>query len=235
MHRFERRCHEIRLDAHVHEPRQRAGGVVGVQGGKNHVAGERCLHGDLRGFLVADFADEHDVGIVAQNRAQPAAESQPGFFRNLDLVDPLELVFDRILDGDDLAHGVVDLRERAVKRGRFAAAGRAGDQRDAVRHTQHALEEFRSRSAMPRPSSPIRPASCRSRRITTASPCSIGMTETRMSTSLFLTRILMRPSCGTRFSAMFRLLRILMRETMAGWKRLICAGTGTSCNRPSMR
>ena len=71
--------------------------------------------------------------------------------------------------------------------------------------------------------------------MTTASPCSIGMTDTRMSTSLLLTRILMRPSCGTRFSAMLRLLRILMRETIAGWKRLICAGTGTSCNRPSMR
>ncbi len=65
--------------------------------------GERRLHGDLRRFLVANFADEHDIRIVAQNRAQPARESQPGLFRNLDLVDPLELIFDRVLDGDDLA------------------------------------------------------------------------------------------------------------------------------------
>jgi len=41
-------------------------------------------------------------------------------------------------------------------------------------------------------------------------------------------RILMRPSWGRRFSAMLRWLRILTRETMAGWKRLIWAGTGTS-------
>ena len=59
-------------------------------------------------------------------------------------------------------------------------------------------------------------AFCRSNRITTASPCSMGMTETRMSTSASSTRILMRPSCGRRFSAMFRWLRILMRETIAG-------------------
>ncbi len=71
--------------------------------------------------------------------------------------------------------------------------------------------------------------------MTTASPCSIGITDTRMSTSLFFTRILMRPSCGTRFSAIFKLLKILMRETIAGWNRLICAGTDTSCKRPSMR
>jgi hypothetical protein len=38
-----------------------------------------------------------------------------------------------------------------------------------------------------------------------------------------------------RFSAMLKFLNILMRETMAGWKRLICAGTGTSWRRPSMR
>ena len=87
------------------------------------------------------------------------------------------------------------------------------------------------------PSSPM-PRSvefCRSKRITTASPWSIGMTETRMSTSASSMRILMRPSCGRRFSAMLRWLKILTRETMAGWKRFNCAGTGTSCNTPSMR
>ena len=87
-----------------------------------------------------------------------------------------------------------------------------------------------SSSRMPR-----RVAFWRSSRITTASPCSIGITETRMSTSASSIRILMRPSCGSRFSAMFRWLRILTRDTMAGWNRLICAGTGTSCSTPSIR
>ncbi len=209
-HRLERRRDEIRLDAHVHEPRERAGRVVRVQRGENHVAGERCLHGDLRRFLVANFADEHDVRIVTQNRAQPAREGQPGLFGHLNLVDPLELIFDRVLDRDDLADRVVDLVQRGVERRRLAAAGRAGDEHDAVRHLEHAVEELALARGHAEPArARARPASCRSRRITTASPCSIGMIETRMSTSLAFTRILMRPSCGTRFSAMLRLLRDL--------------------------
>ena len=79
------------------------GRVVGVQGGENQVAGQRGLHGDLRRFLVANFADQHHVRVVAQNRAQPAREGQAGLFGNLDLVDALELIFDRVFDGDDLA------------------------------------------------------------------------------------------------------------------------------------
>jgi hypothetical protein len=75
----------------------------------------------------------------------------------------------------------------------------------------------RSRAAWPAPpetsrvplghaqvASRIRFASCRNNRITTASPWIIGMIEMRTSTSLPLTRILIRPSCGSRFSAMFR-------------------------------
>ena len=79
-HRFQRRRDEVRLHAHVHQPRQCAGRVVRVQRGKNHVAGERRLHGDLRGFLIADFTDEHHVGIMTQNRAQvPWRTSCPPF------------------------------------------------------------------------------------------------------------------------------------------------------------
>jgi hypothetical protein len=36
----------------------------------------------------------------------------------------------------------------------------------------------------------------------------------------------MRPSCGRRFSAMLRWLKILTRETMAGWKRFQLRGHG---------
>ena len=53
--------------------------------------------------MIADFANQNDIGIVAENGAQPAREGQTGFFRNLNLVDAAHLVFDRILNGDDLA------------------------------------------------------------------------------------------------------------------------------------
>ncbi len=58
------------------------------------------------------------------------------------------------------------------------------------------------------------------------SPWIIGMIETRTSISRPCTRILMRPSCGRRFSAMFSRAMILMRLMIAAWKRLISGGSG---------
>ncbi len=58
-----------------------------------------------------------------------------------------------------------------------------------------------------------------SRRMTIFSPKSVGSTETRKSISFgwpfSLKRILMRPSCGSRFSAMSSFDMILMRDAMA--------------------
>ena len=58
-----------------------------------------------------------------------------------------------------------------------------------------------------------------SSRMTIFSPKSVGRTDTRKSISfavpLSLKRILMRLSCGSRFSAMSSFARILMRDTMA--------------------
>ena len=51
---------------------------------------------------------------------------------DLDLVDPLDLVFHGVLDGDDLFVGRVDLVQGAVKGGGLAAARGARDQQDAV-------------------------------------------------------------------------------------------------------
>jgi hypothetical protein len=48
---------------------------------KHKVAGQRRLHRNLRGFLVADFADQNHVRIMAQNRAQPARETSGRIFR----------------------------------------------------------------------------------------------------------------------------------------------------------
>ena len=64
-----------------------AGGVVGVQRAEHHVARERCLDGDLGRFQVADFADEDDVGVVAQDAAQGGRERQPDLGMHLNLVD----------------------------------------------------------------------------------------------------------------------------------------------------
>ena len=71
--------------------------------------------------------------------------------------------------------------------------------------------------------------------MTMPSPWIIGITLTRTSTSRPLTRNLMRPSWGSRFSAMFRWAIIFNRLMIAAAKRLISGGVGWSCRMPSMR
>ena len=52
------------------------GRVVGVQRGEHQVAGERGLDGDLGGLVVADLADQHDVGVAsAGSSAAPRRRS----------------------------------------------------------------------------------------------------------------------------------------------------------------
>src|SRR6266849_5369204 len=62
-----------------------------------------------------------------------------------------------------------------------------------------------------------------SKRMTTFSPYRVGPVETRKSNSFFLPSalylIMMRPSCGKRFSAMSSLAMIFTRLVMASFKR----------------
>ena len=60
------------------------------------------LNGNLRRFWVADFADHDLVGVVPQDRAQPARKRQSLLFVDGNLGDPAELIFDRVLNRDDL-------------------------------------------------------------------------------------------------------------------------------------
>ena len=80
----------VRLDADVHEARDRVRGVVGVQRREHQVAGERRLDGDVRRLPVADLADEHDVGVLAEDRAQRAREGEPRLLVHLHLHDALQ-------------------------------------------------------------------------------------------------------------------------------------------------
>ena len=111
-----------------------------MQGREDQVARKRSLHRDLGSLLVADFTNQNHVGIVPQDRTQPAGEGQPGLLRDLDLVHPPQLVLDRILDGDDLPLRIVDLLQGGIEGRRLAATGGARDQDNPVRQLQHAPE-----------------------------------------------------------------------------------------------
>ena len=70
-------------------------------------------------------------------------------------------------------------------------------------------------------------------RRTALSPCTVGSVATRSSSSRPLKRTLALPSCGSRRSEMFRLERILMRDTTG---LMMLSGTvSTRTQVPSMR
>ena len=131
--RLHRRRHEKRLDAHVDQPRERARGVVRVQCAEDQVTRQRSADGDVRRLGVPNLTHHHHVRILPQDVPQAGGERQPNVRAHSDLVDALQLVLDRFLDGDDpLVHGV-DRAEEGVKRGGLAGASRPGHQNDPVR------------------------------------------------------------------------------------------------------
>jgi len=97
-------------------------------------------------------------------------------------LNALQLILDRVLDGDDLAGPRVDLVERAVERRGLARSAWAGDQEDPVRPPDEPLEarQHRRREAelLERQDTLWRS----SRRMTIDSPCTVEIVEVRMST-----------------------------------------------------
>ena len=87
-----------------------------MQRGQNEMAGERRLDGDLRRLEVPNLSDEHDVGILAQERAQRRGEVEADVLADLDLIDPRQVELDGILRRHDVDVGLVERRERRVER-----------------------------------------------------------------------------------------------------------------------
>ena len=101
---------------------------------------QRRLHGDLGRLEVADFTDHDDVGILTQERSQRVREVQTDLRLDLNLIDSVKLIFDGILDRQDLAFRRIQLQQAGIERRRFAAAGRPGDEQDAVGSMKNVLE-----------------------------------------------------------------------------------------------
>ena len=78
------------------------------------MAGERCLRRDLRRLAVANFADEHDVGILTQQRTQCTREGDADLLVHRNLGNTCELILDRILDGENLFAASAQPLQRGV-------------------------------------------------------------------------------------------------------------------------
>ena len=70
------------------------------------------------------------MSVVSRSRISPI---RTDFCVHFDLVDPMEFVFHRVLDGHDVDSGRVHIVQRGVQRRGLARTGRSGDQHDPVR------------------------------------------------------------------------------------------------------
>jgi hypothetical protein len=69
---------------------------------------ERCLNRDFRGFEIAHFADHDDIGVLSEDGTQRGRKAQSYLRLDLDLINPSQLVFHRILNGEDFPVGCID-------------------------------------------------------------------------------------------------------------------------------
>jgi hypothetical protein len=131
----------------VEEAGHGLGGVVGVEGGEDEVAGFGGGEGGGHGLGIAHLADEDDVGILAEDGADGVGEAR-GVATDFDLLDDGVavgvLVFDGIFDGDDvLATAGVDEVDERGHGGGFAGAGGAGEKDEALAALGEAGEDGR--------------------------------------------------------------------------------------------
>ena len=124
---------QVRMHAHVPQPRDAAPCAVRMDRREHEMARQRAADRHRRRIGVADLAEHDDVGVLTQKGAQRSAEGQADLLFELYLVHSLERVFDRVLDRKDVARLAVQPPERRVERRALARAGRSGDQRHAVR------------------------------------------------------------------------------------------------------
>jgi hypothetical protein len=109
------------------DPVDGLGGVLGVEGGEDQVAGLGRGQGDRDRLQVAQLPDQDDVGVLAQDVLEGAGE-RLGVLADLALVDQAALVgveeLDRVLDGHDVVFALpVGQVDHAGQGGRLARAG----------------------------------------------------------------------------------------------------------------
>ena len=103
-----------------------------MQGTQHQVAGERAFDGDLGGLAVADLAHHDHVGVVAEEVPHRRGEGEARRAVDLHLLDAVDAVLHRVLDGEDVDALLGQRLQHGVERGGFAAAGGAADEEQAV-------------------------------------------------------------------------------------------------------
>jgi len=103
------------------------------------MSGQRCLDRTGGRFCIANFSDQNNIRVMSQNTAKSGRKRQTNLALDLNLTDLLQVLFDRILNGDDLQIRLANLTQGTVKRCRLSTSGRPGDQQQAVRSANQLL------------------------------------------------------------------------------------------------
>src|SRR5262245_37826940 len=111
-----------------------------MQGTKNQVSCQRCLHSDLGRLDVADFANQNDVGSLPQHGANDAREVQADLVLYLYLIHTRQVVLNWLLSSNDLPIRTVQLVQCGIQRRRLARTRRPSHQKDTVRPLDDRLE-----------------------------------------------------------------------------------------------
>ena len=68
-----------------------------MEGGEDEVTGEGRLDGDLGGFSISRFPYQDAIGVLPEERAEQASESESNSLVDRNLYDAVDFVFDGIL------------------------------------------------------------------------------------------------------------------------------------------
>ena len=101
---------------------------------------EGSLHSNVRSLKIPNLSYEDDVRVLTKDGAQRPGKGQSAFGLHLDLVDPLHLVFNRVLYSRRVHPIRRDLAQAGVEGGRLARPGRPGHEHEPVRSPEGLAE-----------------------------------------------------------------------------------------------
>lgn len=124
----------------MQQTRNRGRGVRSMNRRQDQVAGDRGGHGNLSRLSVPDFTNHDHVGILPQDGSERCGKVEPCTPIDVNLACPIESVFDRVLDGDDVLLFAVDLRQGRKQCGAFPRTRRACREHDPLPTLQQSTE-----------------------------------------------------------------------------------------------
>ena len=113
-----------------------------MQGRKHLVSGHGAAESHPRRILVADLADQDDIGVLAEDRSHAVGEIEAHGVVDRSLADLHHRILDRILEGHDIDPFGVQVTEQGVQGRGLAAARRAGDEDQTLRPGHHDPEDM---------------------------------------------------------------------------------------------